>query len=57
MNTTGSTAVQARPQDVVRKGPERRPRSLTEADIERAVAEAFAAVFRRGVFGGVQKDG
>lgn len=44
MNTKPAPVVQAGVQDVV---PKYRSVLCTEADIERAVAEAFAAVFRR----------
>lgn len=47
MNTKPTAQVQARAQDVA-------PRTgrCTEEDIERAVIEAFAAVFRRGLIAG-----
>lgn len=44
MNTKSATPVQAQAQDVVPKG---RPSSCSEADVERAVTDAFSAVFRR----------
>lgn len=46
MNTKPVAQVQARAQDVA---PKRPGLSRTEEDIERAVTEAFAAVFRRGL--------
>jgi hypothetical protein len=44
MNTTDSAAPQVGAQDIA---PRRPPKPLSAADVDRAVTEAFAAVFRR----------